>query len=143
MTKVRYRAARAAKYSADAGVLYALSFGHGIVLGRIQTPNMTLMWHNLTFCNGVVLGHPAGQHRVLAQPVNLGQGAYPLGVIAMTLVTRMKTMTVMIISLPCYNKQNIDYWRKPKKNPIYFCFSELKRCSQKRKSVFTKTLIRK
>ena len=34
--------------------------------------------HNLTFGDGVVLGHPAGQHGVLAQPVDLGQGAYSL-----------------------------------------------------------------
>ena len=32
-------------------------------------------YDNLTFGDGVVLGHPAGQHGVLAQPVDLGQGA--------------------------------------------------------------------
>ena len=35
-------------------------------------------YDNLTFGDGVVLGHPAGQHGVLAQPVDLGQGAYSL-----------------------------------------------------------------
>ena len=45
--------------------------------------------HNLTFGDGVVLGHPAGEHGVLAQPVDLGKGADPLGMI---MVTTMKTM---------------------------------------------------
>ena len=33
-----------------------------------------------TFGDGVVFGHPAGEHGVLAQPVDLGQGPDPLQV---------------------------------------------------------------
>ena len=104
------------------------------------------MWHNLTFCDGVVLGHPAGQHRVLAQPVNLGQGADSLGVVTIKTMKPKKTkkiITAMIISWVYYNKQDMDFLEETqeKLNPAFESSKRVQ--SQKRKSVFTKTLIRK
>ena len=53
---------------------------------------------------------------------------------------RKKVAIQTVMMIICY-KQKIDFLEETKK--LDFCFSKLKRCSQKRKSVFTKTLILK